>query len=99
MDGRSHILGEIRIDGGRRIFGHQSNAFGNRATRRLDSAKNGNRLFLNFDDDLCSGAHTVKQGRNIRCNGLSFGNMDSRLLHLSIIHPISLAYVYCGDTR
>jgi len=57
LDGTRNVLGEVGIDGGRRVLGKQRDTLRNRAANRLAGVKNGNRPSAIFDDDFRTGAH------------------------------------------
>jgi hypothetical protein len=87
LDGVPNVLGEVGIDGCRRVFGKQCDAFRNRAANWLGGMKNGHWPSAIFDDDFGAGAHASQQGRNVRRSGLRFRDSDYMLAHKTIIRP------------
>ncbi len=85
LNGTRNILGEIGIDGCRRVLGKQCDALRNRATNGLAGMKNGNWPSAIFDDDFRTGAHARQQRRNACRGGFRFRDSDDMLSHKTII--------------
>ncbi len=86
LDGGLNILGEIGIDGSRRVFGKQRDALGDSAANRFGGMKNGNGPPVIFDDDFRTSAHSGQERRDIGRSGLRLRNADHMLAHKLIIH-------------
>ena len=56
-DGGLNVLGKVRIDGSRRVFGKQCDALGDGAANWLGSMKNSDGTRVIFDDNFRAGAH------------------------------------------
>ncbi len=89
LDGGRNVLGEVGIDGCRRVFGKQCDALRNRAANWIGGMKNGNWPSVIFDDDFRTGAHAGKQGRNACPGGLRFRDSDYMFAHKTIIRLAS----------
>lgn len=85
LNGVRNVLGEVGIDGCRRVFGKQRDALRNRAANRLGGMKNGNWPSIILDDDFRTGAHAGQQRRNACRRGLRFRDSDYMLAHKTII--------------
>src|SRR5260370_13851397 len=84
-DGGRNVLGEVGIDGCRRVLGKQCDALRNRAANRLAGMKDGNWPSAIFDDDFRTGAHAGQQSRNACRRGFRFRDSDYMLGHETII--------------
>ncbi len=97
LNGVRNVLGEVRIDGCRRVFRKQCDALRNRATNRLGGMKNGDWPSVILDDDFRAGAHAGQQGRNACRGGLRLGDSDYTPAHKVIIRlaPGRRQFVEC----
>ncbi len=87
FDSSLNVLGEVRIDGSRRVFGQKRDALGNGTADGLRGMKNGNGPHVILDDDLRPGAHSGQERRDIGRGGFRFRDADHMLTHKKIIHP------------
>jgi hypothetical protein len=85
LNGACNVLGEVGIDGCRRVFGKQRDALRNRAANWLGGMKDGNWPSVILDDDFRTRAHSGQQRRNIRSGGLRLRDSDDMLAHKIII--------------
>lgn len=73
-DSGVHLLGEVRIDGRRRVSGQPGDALGNLAPEGLCGADHRNRPCVSFDDDFGASLHSSQDDQHI-LSELSLANV------------------------
>src|SRR5260370_6901718 len=91
FDSSLNVLGEVRIDGSRRVFGQKRDALGNGTADGLRGMKNGNWPHFILDDDLRPGAHSGQERRDIGRGGFRLRGTDHLLSQIKINPPLPLS--------
>src|SRR5260370_8741252 len=87
FDSSLNVLGEVRIDGSRRVFGQKRDALGNGTADGLRGMENGNGPPVILDDDLRPGAHSGHDRRDIGPGAFPFRGAVYIVPHKNSIQP------------